>query len=196
MEKSVPNQFINQLNNFLLFGQFQIFIMKRLLLLLVLAFCCANVNAQEVRATQGSSLMEVDAYLAYLRSTEVATRNLSTNSNRLEKLLKEVQPAIYYLQGEVRPYGEIPVALFTDSSSLSGIDAAITAKETFEIITIRVSQNSELNTPIDLGVLSNFPNAKYVYILSTVDTTPAVISNLVRNNNARFGVFYKIDKGS
>ena len=88
MEKSVPNQFFNPLNNFLLFGQFQILIMKRLLLLLVLAFYCAGISAQE-RGSQGSQVMEVNAYMAYLRASEVSARDLNSNSSRLENLLKE-----------------------------------------------------------------------------------------------------------
>ena len=89
MEKSVPNQFFNPLNNFLLFGQFQILIMKRLLLLLVLAFYCAGISAQETRGSQGSQVMEVNAYMAYLRASEVSARDLNSNSSRLENLLKE-----------------------------------------------------------------------------------------------------------
>jgi hypothetical protein len=196
MEKSVPNQFINQLNNLLLFGKFQIFIMKRLLLLLVLAFYCAGINAQETRSSQESPVMEVNAYLAYLRSSEAGSRNLNASSNRLTDLLKDVQPAVYYLRGEVKAYGENPTSLYTNVSSLSEIDSAITTKESIEILTISVNQMSDLNGRLDLSVLSNFPNLKYVYILSTIETTATVISGLVQNSNARFGVFYKIDKGS
>ncbi len=196
MERNVPNQFSNHSNNFLLFGKLQIFIMKRLLLLLVLAFYCANTSAQEVRTTSGSPLMEVNAYLAYLRSSESTARNLNGSSSRLEKLLKEVQPAVYYLRGEVKSYGENPTSLFTNSSSLREIASAIELKESIEIVTISMNQISDLSNPIDLSVFSNFPNLKYIYIMSTVETSGNVISGLVRNSNSRFGVFYKVDKGS
>ncbi len=192
MEKSVPNQFFNPLNNFLLFGQFQILFMKRLLLLLVLAFYCAGISAQE----RVSQVMEVNAYMAYLRASEVSARNLNSNSSRLDKLLKEVQPAIYFLSGEIRMYGENPTSLYTDVASLQGLASRITGNESIEIVTISVSQSSDLMSPIDLSVFSNFPNLKYIYIMSTVETSGTVISGLVRNNNSRFGVFYKVDKGS
>lgn len=195
MDKRVPNQFFNQLNNFLLFGKFQILIMKRLLLLLVLAFYCAGISAQE-RGAQGSQVMEVNAYLAYLQTSEGNARNLNSNSSRLENLLKEVQPALYYLVGEVRTYGVNPTSLFTNVTSLPNIASAITVKENIEIVTISVSQISDLSTPMDLSAFSSFPNLKYIYILSTVETSGNVISNLIRNNNSRFGVFYKVDKGS
>lgn len=195
MEKSVPNQFFNPLNNFLLFGQFQILIMKRLLLLLVLAFYCAGISAQE-RGSQGSQVMEVNAYMAYLRASEVSARNLNSNSNRLENLLKEVQPAIYFRSGEIRLYGENPTALYTDVASLQGLGSRITTNESIEIVTISLNQSSDLSSPIDLSVFSNFPNLKYIYIMSTVETSGNTISGLVRNSDSRFGVFYKVDKGS
>jgi len=196
MEKSVPNQFINQPNNFLLFGQLQILFMKRLLLLLVLAFYCANIDAQEVRTSHGNQVMEVNAYLAYLRTSDANSRDLNSNSNHLEKLLKEVQPAVYFLKGEVKTYGENPTSLYTNSISLRDVASAITSKETIEIVTINLSESSDLNRPMDLSVFSGFPNLKYVYILSTIETTDTTILNLIKNNNPTLGVFFKIEKGS
>jgi hypothetical protein len=196
MEKNVPNQFFNPLNNFLLFGQFQILNMKRLLLLLVLAFYCAGINAQETRGSQGSQVMEVNAFMANLRASEGSSRNLNSNSSRLETLLKEVQPAIYFRNGEIRLYGENPTSLYIDVTSLRDSASRITANESIEIVTISVNQISDLGSPMDLAVFSNFPNLKYIYIMSTVETSGNVISGLIRNSNSRFGVFYKVDKGS
>ena len=196
METTIPNRFINPLNNSLLFGKLQILFMKRLLLLLVLACFCANASAQDLRATQGNQLMEVKAYLAYLKTSEVSARNSNSNSNRLEQLLREVQPAVYYLSGEVKIYGENPTALYTNSSSLNTLENASIEKATIEMVTITVSQNTDLSRPLDLSVFSNFPNLKYIYILSNVDTSGTVISNLIQNSNPKIGVFYKIDKGA
>ena len=195
MEKCVPNLTFNPPNNFLLFGQFQILIMKRLLLLLVLAFYCSSIGAQE-RGNQESQVIEVNAYMAYLRASEVSARNLNSNSIRLKNLLEEVQPAIYFRSGEIRLYGENPTSLYTDVASLQTILSRITANESIEIVTISLSQSSDLRNPIDLSVFSNFPNLKYIYIMSTVETSGSIISDLIRNTNSRFGVFYKVDKGS
>ena len=195
MEKCVPNQTFNPPNNFLFFGQFQFLIMKRLLLLLVLAFYCSSIGAQEI-GTQESQVMEVNAYMSYLRTLEVSARNLNSNSIRLKNLLEEVQPAIYFRNGEIRLYGENPTSLYTDVASLQTLLSRITANESIEIVTISLSQSSDLRNPIDLSIFSNFPNLKYIYIMSTVETSGNSISNLIRNTNSRFGVFYKVDKGS
>jgi hypothetical protein len=195
MEKYVPNQTFNPPNKFLLFGKFQILIMKRLLLLLVLTFYCSSICAQE-RGTQESQVMEVNAYMAYLRASEGNSRNLNSNSIRLENLLEEVQPAIYFRNGEIRLYGDNPTSLYTDVASLQTLLSRITTNESVEIVTISLSQSSDLRNPIDLSLFSNFSNLKYIYIMSTVETSGNSISNLIRNNNSRFGVFYKVDKGS
>ena len=196
METNIPNRFINPLNNSLLFGKLQILFMKRLLLLLVLACFCANASAQDLRAAQGVQLMEVNDYLNYLKTLEVSSRNSISNSDRLEQLLREVQPAVYYLSGEVKTYGENPTALYTNSSSLTAIENASIENAAIEMITINVSQNSDLSRPLDLSVFSNFPNLKYIYIFSNIETTGTVISSLIRNSNPEIGVFYKIDKGA
>jgi hypothetical protein len=140
--------------------------------------------------------MEVNAYMAYLRASEVNARNLNSNSIRLKNLLEEVQPAIYFRNGEIRLYGENPTSLYTDVASLQTLLSRITANESIEIVTISLSQSSDLRNPIDLSIFSNFPNLKYIYIMSTVETSGNSISDLIRNTNSRFGVFYKVDKGS
>lgn len=196
MEKIVPNQFNNRLMDLLTLSKIQILFMKRLLLLLVLACYCAGANAQEVRTSASSQIIEVNAYLAYVRASESTSRNLNANSARLEKLLKEIQPAIYYRNGMLNSYGENPTSLYTDANSLRDLETAISAKAGIEIVTINLNQISDLNTPIDLTVFSSFPALKYIYILSTVETSGAAISQSVRNNNNNYGVFYKVDKGS
>lgn len=152
------------------------------------------MNGQEERTSTPTPIMEVDAYLSYLRSADLSSRNSS--ASRLEKLLKEVQPGVYYLQGQVRNYGENPTALYTSVGSLRDVASVVASRATIEIVTIYLNQSSDLNSPIDLSLLSSFPNLKYVYIMSTVETSAAAITQLVRNSNPSLGVFYKIDKGS
>jgi len=196
MKTNIPNRIINPQNDSLLFGKFPILFMKKLSLLIVFACFCTIASAQNFRGAQDTQLMEVKAYLDYLKTSEVSSRNSIKNSNRLEQLLLEVQPAVYYLTGEVKTLGENPTALYTNSSSLNAIDNATIERATIEIVTINLSQNTDLGRPLDLSVFSNFPNLKYIYILSNIETTGAVISSLIRNSNSEIGVFYKIDKGA
>ena len=196
MKTNIPNRIINPQNDSLFFGKFPILLMKKLSLLIVLACFCTIASAQNFRDAQDVQLMEVKAYLDYLKTSEVSSRNSIFNSNRLEQLLLEVQPAIYYLTGEVIRHGENPTALYTNSSSLNAIDNTSIESATIEMVTINLSQNTDLGRPLDLSVFSNFPNLKYIYILSNIETTGTVISSLIRNSNPEIGVFYKIDKGA
>lgn len=196
MERIIPNQFNNLLSNILLFRNSQIVSMKKLLLILVGALFCVHTNAQDNRTGSGAALMDVNSYIAFLRSTETTGRSASSNATRLESLLKDVQPAVYLDRSNIRTFGDNPTALYTTVRSLQEVVSLVSTKEHIEIVTIGINQDSDLSLPIDLSVFSGFPNLKYVYILSSVETTGAVIGNLLRNNNTRFGVFYKVDKGS
>ena len=196
MEKTVPKQLTNLRNNVLLFRKSQLLIMKRLLLLLVLACFCATTYGQAARTTVVPRVTEVNAFLTSLRSSENAAPSAIVDATRLEHLLKDVQPATYFYSGVVKNYGENPVSLYTNAVSLSNINSSTIERGNIEMVTITINAASELNNFIDLSVFSSFPKLKYIYILSTVETTETVISNLVRNSNPSYGVFYKIDKGA
>jgi len=196
MKTSVPNLLINPTSNALLFRKPPILMMKRLLLLLVFVLYGAGINAQDLRTSAVPRVMEIKAYVASLKAAELSSRNANLGSNRLEHLLNDVQPATYFTSGEVQTYGDAPNSLFTNSSSLSNIATSNIARANIEIVTITLSTSADLSRSIDLSVFSNFPNLKYIYILSSVETTESVISGLIRNNDGKFGVFYKIDKGA
>jgi len=194
MENNVPKQILNLRNNVLLFRKFQLSIMKQLLLLLVLALYCVTTHAQTARTT-APRVMEVGAYLTSLRTSESTSRSSAFSADRVGHLLKDVQPAVYFYSGEVKTYGDHPNSLFTNSASLNNIDASSIEKQHIEMVTITIKATSDLSA-IDLSVFSNFPNLKYIYILSTIETTESIISNLIRNNDSRYGIFYKIEKGA
>ncbi len=196
MKTSVPNLMINPTNNDLLYRKPLILMMKRLLLLLVFVLYGAGITAQDLRTSAVPRALEVKAYIASLKTAELSSISSNLSSNRLEHLLNDVQPATYFTSGEVQTYGDAPNSLFTNSSSLSNIGTSNIASANIEIVTITLSMNVDLSRSIDLSVFSNFPNLKYIYILSNVETTESVINGLIRNNDGKFGVFYKIDKGA
>jgi hypothetical protein len=95
----------------------------------------------------------------------------------------------------LKTFGDQPTALYTDVNSLANASSLVTSKESIEMVTIRMERSADLRT-IDLSLLSSFPNLKYVYLLSTVETTSSNLVNLVQNADNRFVVFYKISKGA
>ena len=110
-------------------------------------------------------------------------------------MITQVQPSEYFYSGEVKSYGDTPTNLFTDLSSLSQVNSSNINKQNIEIVTIRISTASELNSTIDLAAFSNFTNLKYIYFISNANTTSENISSHIVNYNSRFNLFYKIDRG-
>jgi len=196
MERTVPNQFINPSSNALLFGKLQILFMKRLLLLLVLAFYCVGASAQDSRMSDATpSLMEQKSYVNALKTAEQTNRSTYSRAENVENLLYKLQSSIYYYSGVVKTYGEKPKCLFTDVRSLNALKNADMLKNNIEIVTIKIDTPSDLNLPIDMAVFSSFKNLKYIKILSYVDATEQNIKTMIRNSNDRYSVFYKIDQG-
>jgi hypothetical protein len=139
--------------------------------------------------------MEVSAYLSSLRTNTTTARTSSSGVDHLENLLNEVQPSVYLSSGQVKTFGDQPTALYTDVNSLANANSLVSSKESIEMVTIRMERSADLRT-IDLSLLSSFPNLKYVYLLSTVETTSSTLVSLIQNSDARFVVFYKISKGA
>lgn len=199
MKTSVPNQFINQPNNDLLFRKSLNLMMKRLLLLLVFTLFSVGINAQvNLRTSATPRVMEVKAFITALKASEASQRQANPASTRLEHLLNDLQPTVYVSAGNVQKQGgDNPTSLSTDSASLNDVVAtAAIDKQGIECVTIWINSAADLNRSLDLSVFSGFQNLKYVYIISTVDTTESVITRLVKNNSSQLGVFYKIDKGA
>jgi hypothetical protein len=194
MKTSVPNQFINQQNNVLLFRNPLNLMMKRLLLLIVFALYGGTITAQELRE-EPRPVMEVKAYLANLKRAEATQRTTYSVAQNLEDLLTKVQPSVYYYAGAARTYGEKPRMLFTDKQSLGSLESSNMLKNNIDIVTIKINGN-DLNSFIDMSVFYSFKNLKYIYIISSTNVTAENITAMIRNNDdQKYNVFYKIDKG-
>jgi hypothetical protein len=196
MKKRVPNQFINQQNNVLLFRKPLILMMKRLLLMIIFVLYGGIITAQETRmSTEVPPVLEVKDFLAYLRSSEHASRTTFSNAQNVEDLMYKSQPSVYFYSGIVKSYGEKPKCLFTDFQSLNNLESAGILKNNIEMVTIKIDRAGDLNATIDMSVFSSFKNMKYIYIVSSTNTTSQVVSRMIRNSDEKYGVFYRIDKG-
>jgi hypothetical protein len=89
----------------------------------------------------------------------------------------------------------MPVNLFTDMNSLAQVDNLVTLKNNIEIVIIKIDNASQLNSSINLALLSNFKKLKYIYIASSIDISSSEIVNMITNYDEKYSIFYKIDKG-
>ena len=170
--------------------------MKQLLLLLVIVLFNASISAQENRMTQ--PVIPVEEVNAFIASHQPANRTSDSFSigRDVDALVHKVQPAAYYYAGVAKNYGDKPKALFTDFASLSGLNNSTVLKNNIEIANIRINTVAELESTLDLSLLSAFKNLKYIYIISNVaSANNQNIMRMIRNYDEKYSVFYKIDKG-
>lgn len=130
----------------------------------------------------------VDSYIANLENS-----GQEAKAAHLRHLLYDLQSAVYSLSsGAIELYGEQPTALFSDTAVVGNLNTAIAVKDNIEIATIKIENTTDLNRPIDLSNFSGFQNLQYIYIISEVKTSQAVINNLIRNNSSKYVLIYKI----
>ncbi|MGC4039748.1 MAG: hypothetical protein QM710_02845 [Flavobacterium sp.] len=203
MKTNSPNVLFNH-RAILLLGKTSQVMKQKLLLLLTLVFFFSVGFAQTGRTSQSGSITvtEMNSVIfsngggsSSARMASTGTSSSTIDSDRLKSLVTQVQAATYFFEGNVRTFGSAPVSLFTDLGSLNQVNSAITLKNNIELVTIRINTASELNSTIDLAAFSNFPNLKYVYFITKLNTTSDGIASHILNYDSRFNILYKIDKG-
>ncbi|MBM6499616.1 hypothetical protein [Flavobacterium macrobrachii] len=117
------------------------------------------------------------------------------NIQNVKNLIYNTQPSIYYFSGVEKIYGEKPKNLFTDLNSLSNLNNVISLKNNIEIIIIKLENTNQLNSTISLELFSSFKNLKYIYIISSFDTTAQAIANMIVGSNDQYSVFFNVEKG-
>jgi hypothetical protein len=196
MKTNSPNVLFNHQANLLLEKTSQVMKQKLLLILMLVSLCTVGF-AQSGRSSESGTIVVTDVNSILFPSGTSArmVSNSEVNTVRVRELITQVQSSTYYFEGVVKTYGAVPTNLFTDLSSLSQVNNSITQKENIEIVTIRINTASELNSTIDLAVFSNFPNLKYIYFITKLNTTSSNIAGHLANYDNRFNIFYKLDKG-
>lgn len=152
-------------------------------------------NSNRISTTTTSmNVIAIDDYLTPLNSANQSAVAL-LNIQNVKSLIYDAQPSTYYFSGVEKIYGEKPKNLFTDLNSLNNLNSAITLKNNIEIIIIKLENANQLNSTINLELFSSFKNLKYIYIISSFDTTAQAITNMIVGRNEKYSVFYKVEKG-
>lgn len=140
-------------------------------------------------------VMEVEAYISSLKTIEKNYPSSFSNAQNVDNLVHSAPDAVYYYAGTVKTFGKKPSCLFTDFNSLQSIDNPTILKNNIEIVKLKINNSNDLNSKIDLSLLSNYKNLKYIYIVSNQTVNAQSIANMIRNYDEKYSVFYKIDKG-
>lgn len=170
--------------------------MKTIILLTisVLLFVPLNSIAQNGN-TVTPTIIEVSAYISSLKVIEQNSPSSFSKAQNVEDLVYNLQSSVYFNSGVVKTFGENPKNLYTDIASLNGISSASLLKKNIEIVIIKINSVNDLNLKIDLALFSDFYKLKYIYIVSSVNTTEQNIAKMFLNFDEQYSIFYKIEKG-
>jgi hypothetical protein len=141
------------------------------------------------------TIMEVNGYISSLKGIEQNSPSSFSKAHNVEDLVYKLQSSVYFNSGVVKTFGENPKNLYTDIASLDGISSASLLKKNIEIVIIKINSVNDLNSKIDLAVFSDFYKLKYIYIVSSVNTTEQNITKMFLNFDEQYSIFYKIEKG-
>lgn len=192
----MKTKFENQLINIKLKDLLLHLSLKKQVYLLLLFLSSLTISAQEATTSASSSnILDEKAFIEALRVKDLSLNSTYSRANNLEDLLYNIQPSVYLYSGVVNSYGEKPKNLFASISSLSGLNNPDILKNNIQIATIRIDNPNDLISNIDLSVFETFKNLKYIYIISSVNTTAQHINSMIQNNNEGYNVFYTIQLG-
>ncbi len=178
--------------------------MKPKIIMLILLFISnLNATAQRMSANDNDAessvpVLELDAFLSAPSQTgRAATMSNVTllNIQNVKELVYNTQPSVYFYDGVVKVYGDKPRNLFTDANSVVNLNNAISLKNNIEIVTVNLDNPNQLNAPINLSLLSEFKNLKYIYFITSFEVTNSAIANLIQGDSEKYMVFYKVQKG-
>lgn len=157
-------------------------------------FFSASIFAQAIEEF-GSKLSEME------KSSDASQIK---EAHYLKGLVSDLHPTVYLHNGELQPVDEqMPVRINTDITSLNLLNARNPLFNGAELLCIRIQNENDFNTTLNLSDLKGFKNLKYVYILCTFKICPdqysdkdcesSKISRIIRGyENSGFGVFYSV----
>ncbi len=194
MKKITPNQVVEFKNNLIVTSQLHSLAVKKVFFLLVFSFSFVSLSAQNGNSVI-PTILDVKSYISSLKLIEQKSPSSFSNAQNVEDLIYTLQSSIYLSSGDAKTFGVNPKNLYTDIASLGRISSANLLKTDVEIVIIKIDNSNDFNSKIDLSVFSDFYKLKYIYILSSVNTTEQNIAKMFLNYDEQYSIFYKIEKG-
>jgi hypothetical protein len=158
--------------------------------LIMMMFSLSNGFSQA--SNQRAQIITKDAFLNSLSNS--STRYSSTEYNNVLGLLNNSNSSLYLSNGQVRTYGQIPVCMYTDLTSLSIADRPDLPTNDIQLVTIKIGRASEITGPIDLTTICNYKNVKYIHIKLNFDMEASQLTRLIKNCNPKCVVFFSVEK--
>lgn len=158
--------------------------------ILLMMFSISSVHAQ--RTAQSNQIITKDAFLNSITASN--TRSSSAEYTTVLGLLNNSNASLYLSNGQARTFGQIPVCMYTDLTSLSIADRPDLPTNDIQIVTIKIARASDITGPIDLTTICNYKNVKYIHIKLNFDMEATQLARLIKNCNPKCVVFFSVEK--
>lgn len=146
----------------------------------VAAVCsCTVANAQSSKTLVGVDGVPVSASAA--------------NNARLKSLTSELHPGIYFRDGKAGVQEKAATTLFTDLASLEVLHSADIQRSSIEMVTIELTDASELTQQIDLAPFNSYPALKYVQVKASFPGTTEALFGMLKNAGGPYKILLNVD---
>lgn len=187
MKEAITTLFLKKSTNSFLS---EVLKLNKMFFILLMIFLSINSFSQ---TNQTFSIIKRDNFLNSLRTS--STRNASSYDAVLD-LMDGVQSSIYLTSNQVKTFGAKPVCMYSDLTSLGLANSSGLLVNYIEMVTIKIDRPSQLNSPIDLSVVSSYKSVKYIYFRVSFDFELAQLIQAIKNCDTKCIVIYSIEKGA
>jgi len=155
----------------------------------VLMFSISNGFSQESK--EKLAILEKNVFLKSLNNDF----SKSTSAyNHVIGLLQNVNESIYLTNNQIKTYGQNPICMFTDVPSIPLVSTPGLLVNNIELVTINISNPSDIKMPIDLSSICILKNLKYIHIKLNFDIESEKLIKFIKNCNPRCIIFYSVQK--
>lgn len=132
----------------------------------------------------------------YLQSLRTASARNSSSYDKVLDLMDGVQSSIYLTNNQIKTFGAKPVCMYTDLATLGLANNSNLLTSDIEMVTIKLDKPTDLNSPIDLSVVSRYKKVKYIYFRVSFNFELSQLIQDIKNCDSDCIVLYSMEKGA
>lgn len=157
-----------------------------------------NTPLQQEQAVQKRAVLSLNAAIASMISSPSPAK--VAEGERLKNLAFDLRPTIYINSGQAtNPSGKTPLCVETDVISVSKLYEENVQFSKVELITLKITKNSDLGTILRPELLRSFSSLKYLCISSSFEIctgpgceAPIVSQMVAETGNSNYLILYQI----
>lgn len=120
----------------------------------------------------------------------------SKSTSSIKSFIQDLHPSIYVDNGRLNSYGKNPKVLFIDVKSLSTLRNLKLEGNQIELVTIKISQKSDLMNLMNMDMFQEFPSIKVIHFSIGFDCNVETLIKSVKMEKANYTLLYSIEKPS